>query len=165
MGSSASTERPVIVSGWLPSMSIGDVVMDHPEVFNPDARVLISSIDSNLNVGELPFARDLSTGESRSSSRSLKPFVINGEVLQDLVSRNDLFTGFDEIWLLSDEVSAGPPPEVSLVAPMRLANSPSPEIQNWMMTSGSKLGLGDGDGLNFVGELPLVSLLGLSVSH
>jgi hypothetical protein len=54
------------------------------------------------------------------------------------------------VWL-SGEAPLGPKPEgVSIVAPRNLSDEVPNEVAEWMYRSGCVVGLGDGEGLNYV---------------
>jgi hypothetical protein len=76
--------------------------------------------------------------------------LLSGRQTVLLARKYLLFTHFDEFWLFR-EVPIEPKPEgVRIVAPYNLGEEVPPEVANWMYRSGCIVGLGDGDGLNYV---------------
>jgi hypothetical protein len=85
------------------------------------------------------------------------PLVVSGERLLAAAEENHLFTGFDEIWV-PERLPVSPPPEdVVLVAPNVFDVVLPDAVRNWLSQSGYRLGLGDGDGLNYVGTDPALA--------
>jgi hypothetical protein len=76
--------------------------------------------------------------------------LLSGKQLVMLVRKYLLLTHFDEVWLFR-EAPMGPKPEVvSIVAPYNLSEGVPTEVADWMWRSGCVVGLGGGDGLNYV---------------
>jgi hypothetical protein len=149
-------------SGWIPRFSIRELIEQHPDVFRSADAVLISMLDSNENIHELPAVAGTFVTSDSTELLSSEPFVVNGAGLLRLLGRRDLFTGFDEIWLLRHVVDAPPPVDASLVAPEQVGSEPPESVAKWMEDSGAVLGLGDGIGMNFVGaDDGLLTQLGL----
>jgi hypothetical protein len=157
---------PKLISAWVPGRSVRELIEQHPDVFREARTVLISMLDSNENIHELPAVAELIRGDLRAEVLSSEPFVVTGRGLLRLLEERDLFTGFDEIWLLPHPVDTVPPPEASLVAPEQLDTVPPGPVATWMQESESLLGLGDGIGLNYVAaDKGLLVQLGLVSSH
>jgi hypothetical protein len=151
--------------GWLADLTIRDVVGEHRDVFSLLPLVLIASIDSERQVAEMPWARQR-IARDRTWALSTEPLVIAGSSIAELADEwATLSNGFDEIWIPKDARVAVPPASSSLVAPRTLEASLPSAISQWMAESGCVLGLGDGEGLNFVTSDPeLCAELGLSTS-
>ena len=138
-----------LISGWLPDLSVRTFVQQYCDVVSALEFVLIRSLDSNPNVGGLPFSAELPDRDIRCQT----PFVVSGSVLLNVMIPSGLFTGFDEIWILDRVPTSSPSPESSIVAPTRLDEDPvSAGLAEWLSTPGVRMGLGDGYGLNFVGK-------------
>ena len=111
--------------------------------------MLVSSIDSDSAVSEMPWVRR-HLDRDASWAISTDPLVISGDRLLAAAQEDNIFNGFDEIWV-PERVPASPPPSyVSLVAPNVFDVLPR-DIGEWLSQSGYRLGLGDGDGLNYAG--------------
>lgn len=139
------------LAGCLPHQTVGAVVVEHAEVVGRFDYVLISMIDSYEDVHRLPLVQSLKeAGQIEPVSET--PFVLTGSAVVELARRHNLFTGFDEIWFLRHAVvKVAPPADVALVAPEQMTPDDVPErVVAWMEKNDCCLGLGDGDGLNFV---------------
>ena len=111
--------------------------------------VLIACIDSERAVSAMPwFARYVETWPTRVLLRD--PLVISGPAFVDLAATQQLFTGFDEIWLSERLPRGGPPPAAYITCPRQLDEGAPQAVEDWMADSGVCLGIGDGCGLNFV---------------
>lgn len=137
------------VAGWLDS-----TVRDFLEVLPPDSETtryaLITRLDSNPDVASL-----------RARSPELKAVaprarVVGGGLLVPtrlLVAdevRAALFFGFDEVWFFPGADVAPKPTSGSLVGPARITEARLGRLGQWMSENSCSLGLGDGEGLNFV---------------
>ena len=124
--------------------------------------VLISSMDSDRQVTTMPWvtARCLN---SATWALSLTPLVISGVSAIDLLADDNLFTGFDELWIPTGLPVAQPPEDAHLVAPRELDIECPAGVLNWLDASGCRLGVGDGYGMNYVlGEPALGNDVGLA---
>lgn len=149
-------------SGWVPRLSVRELIERHPDVFRSADAVLITMLDSNENIHELPAVAGTFSNSESTELLSLEPFVVNGAGLLRLLDQRDLFTGFDEIWMLRHMVDSPPPVEASLVAPEQVGSEPPEAVAAWMKESEAVLALGDGIGMNFVGaDENLLRQLGL----
>ena len=94
---------------------------------------------------------------------STSPLVISGAATVTLLDDPDLFAGFDELWIPSQLPVANPPDEAFLVAPRELNGEVPVGVLRWVQDSGCRLGVGDGEGLNYVADdLGLATTLGLT---
>ena len=111
--------------------------------------VLISSIDGDTQVSDMRWvtARRL---DAPDWALSLSPLVISGASTVDLLADNNLFTGFDELWIPSGLPVVQPPDEARLVAPLELDTEVPTEVLAWLKNSRCRLGVGDGYGMNYV---------------
>ena len=81
--------------------------------------------------------------------------IVPGRLLGVVAQQFGLFSGFDELWCSTGRVQSDFPRELTIVAPMNLSSEPLPTVlAEWMITANCQLGLGDGDGLNFVTTEP-----------
>lgn len=123
--------------------------------------VLISSIDSDWRVSDMRWATARRL-DAPTWALSLAPLVISGESAVDLLSDDNLLTGFDEFWIPTGLPVAQPPAEAHLVAPRELDAEVPAAVLAWLEVSGCRLGVGDGYGMNFaVRDLALGRELGL----
>jgi tRNA threonylcarbamoyladenosine biosynthesis protein TsaE len=89
------------------------------------------------------------------------PWVVPGEEVVDLAHRG-LLNGFDEVWVLAGPDADAPPDGAAIVAPVRLDEGVPEATAAWLARSGARLGLGDGEGLNYVAtDVALAAALGL----
>jgi hypothetical protein len=81
--------------------------------------VLISAIDSDTQVSDMRWvtARRLN---APTWALSLSPLVISGASTVDLLADDNLFTGFDELWIPTGLPISQPPDKANLVAPREL---------------------------------------------
>ncbi len=123
--------------------------------------VLISSVDSNRAVTDMQWAAARRLG-TPAWALSSAPLVVSGTSTVDLLADDDLFTGFDELWIPTRLPVGQPPEEAHLVAPRELdAESPA-AILAWLEDSSCRLGVGDGYGMNYaLNDLALGRELGL----
>jgi hypothetical protein len=152
-----------MVAGWLDS-TVGEVIDTHRAVFAELPYVLIRSIDSETGaaVARMPWALQRQ-GQHPGWALSVDPLVISGASLVDLLGDDNLFTGFDEIWVPSRVPVLRPANVASIVAPRHLNGEVPGDAARWMEDSGCRLGLGDGDGVNWVSaDQDLSSSLGLA---
>lgn len=143
------SDRRGYVAGWLDSS-----IHDFLEVLSPrDASTkyaLITYLDSNPNPASL-----------RGTSPELKPIASklktlgNGllaptKLLLKAESSKPIFFGFDEVWFFPSKDIEPKPPGASLVGPARLDQAKLNILGKWMAENTCSLGLGGGEGLNFV---------------
>jgi hypothetical protein len=153
-----------VVAGWSPQGSVRVLIQRHEPAWAELPYVLIASVDSDTDVGDMPWARERLSHEPEWAI-STSPLVISGRDAVELLRGGRVSFGFDEVWIPAGVPISAPPHEAYLVAPRRLAHSVPPPVAEWMEASGCRLGLGDGDGLNFVAaDLELASSLGLPVT-
>lgn len=80
----------------------------------------------------------------------------------DLLDDSNLFTGFDELWFPTRLSLPLPPDEAFLVAPRALDAECPPAVLAWLEVSTCRLGVGDGQGMNYaVRDLELGRHVGL----
>jgi hypothetical protein len=71
----------------------------------------------------------------------------------ELLKKDEIFTGFDELWFFNAEPVITKPHDVTIVCPPEILEQSIDDmndIADWMEKSGCVLGLGDGTGLNYV---------------
>jgi hypothetical protein len=67
----------------------------------------------------------------------------------DLLADDNLFTGFDELWIPTGLPIAQLPDEANLVAPRELDTEAPAAVLAWLEVSECQLGVGDGYGMNY----------------
>jgi hypothetical protein len=140
------------VAGWLDS-SIHDFLGFLPGALKDWKELkfaLITCIDSNTQpsglLGKSP-ELDSVAGKARPLNSGL---LLPTEQLAELNSRMQLFYGFDEIWFFPSDQIKPKPDSASLVGPARIDQVTLGKLGTWMSDNSCSLGLGDGEGLNFV---------------
>jgi hypothetical protein len=135
------------VAGWIDS-SISEFLEFFPKTSARMDFALITSLDSDLS------PRDL-----LSKSPELKPLQKNAKPIGSgvlvptsliLGAAKEIFYGFDEVWFFpKDRIT--PRPQIAwLVGPNRISQPKLDELGEWIVDNDCTLGLGDGDGLNFL---------------
>jgi hypothetical protein len=137
------------VAGWLDSS-----VHDFLGVLAPSdgsmKYALITCLDSNPNPGSL---RNTSP-ELKRFSRSLKVLetglLLPAKALLETEPSKPIFFGFDELWFFPTKNIEPKPPAASLLGPGRITQARLKRLRKWMADNSCSLGLGGGEGLNFV---------------
>ena len=144
------------ISGRVEGCSVRSVISGAAVVFEELPFVLVTSIDSAVDLRQVEVSRLMSRGlvgvnvgfvgdEARTG------LLVAGAELLRWAEFDDLLVGFDEIWLFDAAPKTVPPLGCSLCEPVRLdEHEPSDEIISWMHQSGCLVGLGDGYGTNFI---------------
>jgi hypothetical protein len=147
--------------GRLGDFSVRDWLEQHEAAMERLPYVLISSMDSDRLVSNMPWVTSRCGSDSKwAISRS--PLVISGAALVSLLEDTSLFAGFDELWIPSRLPVANPPDDANLVAPRELDVESPPGVVRWVEDSRCRLGIGDGYGMNYVAaDLELAAGLGL----
>lgn len=147
--------------GRLPDNTVREWLDQNAPTIHSLPYVLISSMDSDRHVSLMTWAADR-VARDAAWALSTSPLVVSGKSAVDLLDDPSLFTGFDEIWVPSRLPTANPPDEAYLVAPRRLDSEIPAPILEWMRNSECRLGVGDGEGLNYaVADQRLATRLGL----
>lgn len=130
-------------------MFIADLVAERPEFIESFPFALITSLDSSHPTSLTNVRRALAehVNEFREVGSGV---LLSGQQTVLLARKYLLFTHFDEVWLFREAPLELKPEEVGIVAPYNLGEDVPPEVANWMYRSGCIVGLGDGDGLNYV---------------
>lgn len=150
--------------GWLPDFSLGEFLEHNRRSIATLPMVLVSSIDSESAVSEMPWVKR-QLDRDACWAVSTNPLIVSGDRLLTAAQQDNIFNGFDEIWVPNELPVSGPPMEANLVAPRMFDVTLPVEVREWMRTSGWRLGLGDGDGLNYVvSDLTLARQLDLPIT-
>ena len=136
--------------GYKEDLFIADLVADSPEFMESFPFALITSLDSSPPASLTNVRRALAehVNEFREVGSGV---LLSGQQTVLLARKYLLFTHFDEVWLFRDEPPEPKAEEVTIVLPRyNLSEEVPTEVANWMRRSGCIVGLGDGDGLNYV---------------
>jgi Iap family predicted aminopeptidase len=76
--------------------------------------------------------------------------LLSGQQTVLLAPKYSLFIHFDEAWLYREAPMEPETRWITIVAPYNLSEEVPTEVVNWIYRSGCIVGLGDGDGLNYV---------------
>ena len=137
------------VAGWLDS-----TLHDFLEVLSPGAAstkyALVTCLDSNPT----PASLRTKSPELKSIANKLQVLgsglLVPTELLLETDARSQIFFGFDEVWFFPSKNIQPKPTSVSLVGPARLNQARLNRIGKWMANNSCSLGIGGGEGLNFV---------------
>jgi hypothetical protein len=128
---------------------IADLIEAHPEFIESFPFALITSLDSSPPTS-LPNVRQ-ALAEHVDQFRELGSGILLSGRQTVLLARNYLlFTHFDEVRLYREAPMEPKPEGIRIVAPYDFGEGVPTEVANWMYHSGCVVGLGDGDGLNYV---------------
>jgi hypothetical protein len=135
------------IAGWMDS-SIADFLASFPRTSKRMDYALITSLDSDLHPNKLlhssPELRPLGKAARPLGSGVLVPtsFILDQGV--------PIFVGFDEVWFFPHP-EIGPKPDMAwLVGPSRIDQKKLDMLGSWLVRNQCSLGLGDGEGLNFL---------------
>lgn len=137
------------VAGWLDT-TIHDVLEVLSATGAGSKYALITCLDSNQD----PASLRTKSPELKSLARKVQVVgsgvLLPTELLLANESRRRIFFGFDEVWFFPDQSTTPKPSGVSIVGPARLNRARLSKIGKWMTENSCALGLGGGEGLNFV---------------
>jgi hypothetical protein len=136
-------------AGYKKNLFIADLVADRPEFIESFPFALITSLDSSPPTSLTNVRRALAehVDEFREVGSGV---LLSGQQTILLARKYLLFTHFDEVWLFRQALMEPKPEGVRIVTPYNLSEEVPTEVANWMRRSGCIVGLGDGDGLNYV---------------
>src|SRR5918995_756397 len=136
-------------AGYKKDLFVADLVAECPEFVESFPFALITSLDSSPPTSLANVLRALAehVGEFREVGSGV---LLSGRQTVLLARKYLLFTHFDEVWLFREAPIEPKPKGVSIVAPSNLSEGVPTEVAGWMWRSGCIVGLGDGEGLNYV---------------
>jgi hypothetical protein len=137
---------------------IADLVSERPEFLESFPFVLITSLDSSPPTSLTNVQRALAEYVDQFQEVG-SGVLLSGRQTLLLARRYHLFTHFDEVWLFHQAPMEPKPERVSIVAPYDLSEEAPSEVADWMWRSRCVVGLGDGEGLNYVTVDELVAHL------
>ena len=137
------------VAGWLDS-TIHDFLPSLSATEECPKYALITCLDSNPN----PASMRYKSPELKPIARKLTVLgtglLLPTESLLENEAANQIFFGFDEVWFFPGKSIQPKPPLMSVLGPPRLNQARLRKLGKWMADNSCSLGLGGGDGLNFV---------------
>jgi hypothetical protein len=137
------------VAGWLDS-SIRAFLEALPGHSDGMKYALVTCLDSDLAPRSLlkksPALRPLVT-EARPLGRG---FLLPTRSLREADAHSQLIFGFDEVWFFPGDSIKPKPNSAWLVGPARIDQKKLDKLGAWMSENSCSLGLGDGEGLNFI---------------
>lgn len=137
------------VAGWLRS-SIHDFLKDFPRSAESTKYALLTCLDGNASVAAI-LATSPELKPLQSKTRSLgSGLLAPTKLLLEADCQQQIFFGFDEVWFFPTEPVEARPESASLVGPNRMDAAKIGKLGRWMSDNSCSLGLGDGDGLNFI---------------
>jgi hypothetical protein len=136
--------------GYKEDLFIADLVADSPEFIESFPFALITSLDSSPPTSLTNVRRALAEHVDEEFREVGSGVLLSGQQTVLLARKYLLFTHFDEVWLFREAPMEPKPEGVRIVAPYNLSEEVPTEVANWMRRSGCIVGLGDGDGLNYV---------------
>lgn len=152
------TGKPTrMLSGCLDT-SIGEMIRSYPDLISGFSYVLVTSLDSTHDVSSADIGREIMQRFPRCTAVGDGILIPAAEIAK--VDREiGLFFGFDEIWCLDVALNKPKPGNISILPPPSLDSTVvESTVEEWMMASACRLGLGDGFGLNYVTSDAEVSL-------
>ena len=136
--------------GYKEDLFIADLVADSPEFMESFPFALITSLDSSPPTSLTNVRRALAEHVDEEFREVGSGVLLSGQQTVLLARKYLLFTHFDEVWLFREAPMEPKPEGVRIVAPYNLSEEVPTEVANWVRRSGCIVGLGDGDGLNYV---------------
>lgn len=144
--------------------SVAQVLEARTKLLTTLSYALLSCIDSNTQLAEMPLIQQLVTHAPQDCAFLGSGLVCTVECLYDFKRRHELFNGFDEVWFFARRPEHKRPRTGYLMAPYNIVRDElSSAVADWMRDTDCYVGLGDGIGINIVSCDPSVVLqLGLA---
>jgi len=136
-------------AGHKEDLFIADLVSERPEFIESFPFALITSLDSSPPTSLTNVRRALNEHVDEFWEVG-SGILLSGQQTISLAREYLLFTHFDEVWLFREPPMDPKPKGVSIVAPCDLSEDVPTEVADWIQRSGCVVGLGDGEGLNYV---------------
>jgi hypothetical protein len=141
------------IAGSLDS-SIHEFLGELPRTSKESKSAVITCLDSNPRPASLLKKSPELKSLARTAHRLGNGLLLSTRRLLEVESRHRLFFGFDEIWFFASKPTQPKPTSLSLVGPAKIDHRKLRRICAWMSENSCSLGLGDGDGLNFIVKIP-----------
>ncbi len=155
--------------GWVDS-GIPDILDILQDDLPRNSYMMITELDSTRELADGFVYKKLAKNAGLQVANISRAIYLPVQNILDLLdSFDNLFNGFDEVWFFSSLNLFVPPDPITIVAPSRLWTPDIDEIETnelwrkeahcyrdvspiiaWMRKSRCYLGLGDGEGLNYI---------------
>lgn len=135
--------------GHVDSAGIPTVLESLVELDLSFAYAMVTVIDSDPRVARLPSIATLLRAQRKGVSILDRSIVVPRLTLLELVREWDLFNGFDEVWFFESVPLLPRPADVVITADVSMKTRDLGHVAAWMEASGARLGLGDGEGVNY----------------
>jgi len=137
------------LAGWMDS-TVHEFLHALSEATADTRYALITCLDSNPNPASLlKTSPELKPLRASSSALGTGILVPTSRLLS-ASSRQQIFFGFDELWFFPEPPLEPKPASGSFVGPARVDKARLNKLGKWLADNGCALGLGGGEGLNFV---------------
>jgi hypothetical protein len=143
-----------IDAAWLRGLSVPTAYTAIRDLLPANGSVMVTALDSDRDL------RNAVRLKERLSDAAVVPtplgsgLVFAATDVSQLVSHRGYFVGFDELWVFPNAPSVPLPTNVVLTSEEPVAIDD--DLARWMC-AGCLVGLGDGDGLNFVTTDPRIA--------
>ncbi len=117
------------------------------------AYALVTCLDSSVDVAALVRHSDRNSPLACHGKTIGKGVLLRTSRLLSIERKTRLFFGFDEVWFFPQPVLRPKPDKLFIVGPHRLPPQLPKPLLNWMQKNGCSLGVGDGEGMNFIAKL------------
>jgi hypothetical protein len=141
--------RQGLHTGWLEAMDIPRLIGRFPWLTSPDRWALLTMLDSGGEVADAISIPPLAERLQFEPVRVGQSVAVSGRVLRGLAEAG-LFTGFDELWLFDAPPREDRPSSLRLIADAPQSPPSGDALARWLASSGCRLCVGDGFGLNYV---------------
>jgi hypothetical protein len=137
------------VAGWLDS-TIHDFLTANAPSGASSKYALITCLDSNPTPANLLDKSPELKSIANKASVLGTALILPTDLLLEAISRQQIFFGFDEVWFFPTKRIERKPKLVSLVGPTRIDQPRLDKFGKWMLDNNCSMGLGGGEGLNFI---------------
>jgi len=155
--SAEASHEPAFHAGWIDE---GNVVEALERLLPRDGMTwcYISCVDSTPDVYSSPMLHEFMdrAADAGDAERVGQGVAVRGALLRSMLAGH-FFNGFDEVWLCHDLPQTPKPEEVILTSERPAYRQGLARVQPWLQANRCLVGLGDGDGLNFVTLEPSVA--------
>jgi hypothetical protein len=143
------------VAAWVADAQVTDLLGVWEQLAGELPVLLVTMIDSDPEPSKLASVR-AAIADAAPDIVVVGPGIAVPSGAIHACASTGLFTGFDELWLACavPEHFAAPPVRLTSETPIRAMPD---QLLEWMDRHGCRLGFGDGDGLNVVGDSDLVA--------
>ena len=140
--------------GWCANSTLWDVLSDAYPLLPIGAAAVVSSIDSASNIASMTDLDDFAADHQLSWQEMGSSIGLAAVDLLTLVDRRLNFAaGFDEAWVFGLCAYEPPLDRVALTSELPITEHNTDQVAplcRWMRSKGCLLGIGDGDGANYI---------------